>query len=138
MLFNQFIMRHDYSSCYNASMSEQIDSYLNSHTPELQLIIRPLREMAKKSIPEAYEMIYHAAIGYSLSTSPFDRICYIEPQKNYVNLGFFYFATSDGRIERFARSAAASPRMRSTARGLAGPLESLARSCEASLKRIAA
>jgi hypothetical protein len=51
-------------------MSEQIDNYINSHAPELQAIICPLREIAKKSMPEAYEMIYHAAIGYSLNTSP--------------------------------------------------------------------
>jgi hypothetical protein len=76
-------------------MFEQIDDYINSYAPELQAIIRTLREIAKKSMPEAYEMIYHAAIGYSLSTSPFDRICYIAPQKNYVNLGFFFGAHLD-------------------------------------------
>src|SRR6266487_3111228 len=71
-------------------MSEQIHVYINSYSPELQAIIRTLREIATKSMPDAYEMIYHGAIGYSLTTSPFDRICYIAPQKNYVNLGFFY------------------------------------------------
>ncbi len=73
-------------------MSEQVDDYINSYSPELQAIIRTLREIAIKSMPEAYEMIYHGAIGYSLTTSPFDQICYIAPQKNYVNLGFFYGA----------------------------------------------
>lgn len=72
-------------------MPEQIDDYINSYAPELQAIIRTLREIAKKSMPEAYEMIYHAALCYSLSTS-FDLICYIAPQKNYVNLGFFFGA----------------------------------------------
>jgi hypothetical protein len=43
-------------------------------------------------MPEAHEMIYHGAIGYSVTQSPFDRICYIAPQKNYVNLGFFFAA----------------------------------------------
>ncbi len=76
-------------------MSEQMDDYINSYAPELQAIIRTLREIAKKSMPEAFEMIYHAAIGYSLSTSPFDRICYIAPQKNYANLGFFFGAHLD-------------------------------------------
>jgi hypothetical protein len=76
-------------------MSEQIDDYVNSFAPDLQAIIRTLREIAKKSMPEAYEMIYHAAIGYSFSTSPFDRICYIAPQKNYANLGFFFGAHLD-------------------------------------------
>ncbi len=41
-------------------------------------------------MPEAHEMIYHGAIGYSFTQSPFDRICYIAPQKNYVNFGFFF------------------------------------------------
>jgi hypothetical protein len=39
-------------------------------------------------MPDAHEFIYHDAVGYSLSDSPFDRICYIAPQKKgYVNLG---------------------------------------------------
>ena len=73
-------------------MPEQMDDYINSFAPELQAIIRILREIAKKSMPEAHEMIYHAAIGYSFTQSPFDRICYIAPQNNYVNFGFFFGA----------------------------------------------
>jgi hypothetical protein len=35
-------------------------------------------------------------VGYSVSDSPFDRICYIAPQKkNYVNFGFFFGAGLD-------------------------------------------
>src|SRR5215467_7901767 len=71
-------------------MPEQMDDYINSFATELQAIIRALREIAKKSMPDAYEMIYHGAIGYSFGTSPIDRFCYIAPQKNYVNLGFFF------------------------------------------------
>lgn len=71
-------------------MFEQMADYIHSYSPELQAIIRTLREIAKKSMPEAHEMIYHRAIGYSLTQSPFDRICYIAPQKNYVNVGFFF------------------------------------------------
>ncbi len=67
-----------------------MDDYINSFAPELQAIIHSLREMAKKSMPDAHEMIYHGAIGYSFGTSPFDRFCYIAPQKGYVNLGFFF------------------------------------------------
>ncbi len=67
-----------------------MDDYINSYALELQAIIRALREMAKKSMPDAHEMIYHGAIGYSLSTSPSGLFCYIAPQKNYVNLGFYY------------------------------------------------
>jgi hypothetical protein len=78
--------------CYNATMPEQMDNYINSFAPELQAIIRTLREVARKSMPETHEMIYHAAIGYSFTQSPFDRICYIAPQNNYVNFGFFFGA----------------------------------------------
>lgn len=73
-------------------MSEQMDDYINSYAPGLQAIIRMLRGVAIKSMPGAHEMIYHAAIGYSLIRSPFDRVCYIAPQKNYVNFGFFFGA----------------------------------------------
>ena len=71
-------------------MSEQLDDYILSFSPELQALIRTLREIARKSMPEAHEMIYHGALGYSFTASPLDRICYIAPQKNYVNLGFFF------------------------------------------------
>ena len=71
-------------------MLEQIDDYLHFYAPELQAIICTLCEIARKSMPEAHEMIYHSAIGYSLTTSPFDRICYIAPQQKYVNFGFFF------------------------------------------------
>jgi len=43
-------------------MSEKIDDYINSYAPELQAIIRPLREMAKKSMPEAKET---TVVGFS-------------------------------------------------------------------------
>ena len=67
-----------------------MEDYIHSFAPELQAIIGALREMAKKSMPDAYEMIYHGAIGYSLRTSPSGLFCYIAPQKSYVNLGFYY------------------------------------------------
>jgi len=71
-------------------MPDQMDDYINSYAPELQAIIRTLREVGTKCMPEAHEIIYHGAIGYSLTKSPFDRICYIAPQKQYVNFGFFF------------------------------------------------
>jgi hypothetical protein len=63
-------------------MPDQMDDYINSYAPELQAIIRTLREIVAKCMPEAHEMIYHDAIGYSLTQSPFDSICYFAPQKN--------------------------------------------------------
>ncbi len=43
-------------------MSEQIDDYINSYAPELQAIIRTLREIAKKIMPEAKET---TVVGFS-------------------------------------------------------------------------
>jgi hypothetical protein len=49
--------------------------------------------VARKQMPGVQEFIYHNAVGYSMSDSPFDRICYIAPQKKgYVNFGFFFGA----------------------------------------------
>jgi len=72
-------------------MSETtVEQYLLNLPPDLQAITRELCEVARKNMSGAYEFIYHEAVGYSVSKSPFDRICYIVPQKGYVNLGFFF------------------------------------------------
>ena len=61
--------------------------------PDIRVIAKQLRAVAQKSMPKAHEFIYHDAIGYSVNDSPFDRICYIAPQrKGYVNFGFFFGA----------------------------------------------
>ena len=69
-----------------------VEEYLSNLSPDLQGITRELRDVARKNMPGANEFIYHDAVGYSVSKSPFDRICYIAPQKGYVNFGFFFGA----------------------------------------------
>jgi hypothetical protein len=60
---------------------------------DVQEITRELIDVARGHMPGAHEFIYHDAVGYSISDSPFDRICYIAPQKKgYVNFGFFFGA----------------------------------------------
>jgi hypothetical protein len=72
-------------------MSElTVEQYLMDLPLDLQAITRELREVARKNMPGAYEFIYHDAIGYSVSKSPFDRICYISWQRAYLNFGFFF------------------------------------------------
>ena len=74
-------------------MSETtIEQYLARLPRDLQAITRELCEVARKNMPGVHEFIYHDAVGYSVSKSPFDRICYIAPQKGYVNFGFFFGA----------------------------------------------
>jgi hypothetical protein len=68
-----------------------IDEWLEKLSPDLQIITRELIAVARKNMPNAHEFIYHDAVGYSINDSPFDRICYIAPQKKgYVNFGFFF------------------------------------------------
>src|SRR6188474_909386 len=71
--------------------SISVDEWLANLPPDLQRITKEVRAVARKNMPRAHEFIYHNAIGYSTSDSPFDRICYIAPQKKgYVNFGFFF------------------------------------------------
>lgn len=71
--------------------SISVEEWLVNLSPDLQLITKELRAVARKNMPGTHEFIYHDAIGYSVSDSPFDRVCYVAPQKKgYVNFGFFF------------------------------------------------
>jgi len=65
-------------------------AYLAKLPLDLWRIMAELCIVARKNMPGADEIIYHDALGYSTTGSPFDRICYIAPQKGYVNFGFFF------------------------------------------------
>lgn len=73
--------------------SISVQAWLANLAPDIRAITKQLRAVARKNMPKAHEFIYHDAIGYSVNDSPFDRICYIAPQKKgYVNFGFFFGA----------------------------------------------
>jgi hypothetical protein len=75
------------------SKNPSVEEYLSNLPPDLQAITRELVTVARKNMPGVHEFIYHDAVGYSVNDSPFDRICYIAPQKKgYVNFGFFFGA----------------------------------------------
>ena len=75
------------------SKASSVDSWLLKLPKDLQSITKALIVVARKNMPKAHEFIYHDAVGYSVNDSPFDRICYIAPQKKgYVNFGFFFGA----------------------------------------------
>ena len=68
-----------------------VEEFLSNLPDDIQTITRELCAVARKKMPGAHEFIYHNAVGYSVSDSPFDRICYVWPQKKgYVNFGFFF------------------------------------------------
>jgi len=75
------------------SKNPPVEEWLANLPLELQTITRALIAVARKNMPKTHEFIYHDAVGYSVNDSPFDRICYIAPQKKgYVNFGFFFGA----------------------------------------------
>ena len=69
-----------------------IKDYLAKLPPDLRTITVELCAVARINMPGTHELVYHDAVGYSTSESSFDRICYIAPQKGYVNFGFFFGA----------------------------------------------
>jgi uncharacterized protein YdeI (YjbR/CyaY-like superfamily) len=70
-----------------------VEEWLEKFSPKQQSITRELIDVVRRNMPGVHEFIYHDAAGYSVNDSPFDRICYIAPQKQgYVNLGFFFGA----------------------------------------------
>ena len=77
----------------NTKPTVSVEEWLSNLPTDLQEVTKALRAVARKNLPGAHEFIYHDAIGYSVNDSPFDRICYIAPQKKgYVNFGFFFGA----------------------------------------------
>ncbi len=71
-----------------------LEEYLLNLYPDVQTITRELCGVARTYMPGAYELIYNDAVGYSVSDSPLDRICYVAPQKpGYVSFGFFFGAS---------------------------------------------
>jgi hypothetical protein len=58
-----------------------VNEWLEQFPPNLQKITRELIGAARKNMPNGHEFIYHDAVGYSINDSPFNRICYIAPQK---------------------------------------------------------
>ena len=73
-------------------MITQAAAFIASCRPEQREIVRRLRAMVKLNMPEAHEMVYHAALGYSYSQSAFDRIVYISQASHHITLGFFFGA----------------------------------------------
>jgi hypothetical protein len=74
-------------------MAQQISpaAFVDQQPQPIKAICKTLRALSRKNMPGAIEMVYHNALGYSLTDSAWDRICYIQPQrKGYVNFGFFF------------------------------------------------
>lgn len=72
------------------AVPDEIAQLLSDVSPDVRSICRSLRALVKEVMPQAVEFVYHGAVSYSLSESPFDRICCIAPYGTYANLGFSF------------------------------------------------
>jgi DNA-binding PadR family transcriptional regulator len=52
---------------------EEIKKHIDNLPIELQPIYKALRKLAKKGLPNSIEMLYHNALGYSLTDSPWEK-----------------------------------------------------------------
>ncbi len=71
-------------------MNQTVEELYPDDSPELQAIVKELRDLARKTMPEADEIFYHSALCYGPTGSGFDRIVYIMTHHDHVNLGFFF------------------------------------------------
>ena len=70
-------------------------SYIASIDETLQAIVEKLHTIACSQMPGVVVTTHHNALGYGTTASAATRICYIAPQKDYVNLGFVFAADID-------------------------------------------
>ena len=71
--------------------ANDIAVHISRMEPDTRKVYKALRTLAKKNMPGVREILYHNSLGYSLTSSPWDRVCYIAHQsKGYVNFGFFF------------------------------------------------
>jgi hypothetical protein len=76
---------------YGVAMTDNVDEFLNSFSPEIRDIALKLRELVTNLIPDIQEKVYlgWSTISYSFSGGMQDAICAIGPQNDNVNLHFF-------------------------------------------------
>lgn len=71
-------------------MDQSIDELFPTDPEAVRTILAEIRAVARASLPGAAETFYHGALGYGPTASGFDRVIYVQPQRGYVNLGFFF------------------------------------------------
>jgi hypothetical protein len=71
-------------------MSNDPDTFVAGHPPPIRDIVDALRTVIRENMPDATEIVYHEALGYTLTSGSRGRILYVAPMAGYVNLGFMF------------------------------------------------
>jgi len=67
------------------SSKRQIDAFIDQAHPVVQPVLRDLRELVQKELPEAKEEIKWGRPVYSLN----NVVCYLAASGDHANLGFY-------------------------------------------------
>ena len=70
--------------------NEAIIDFIARLPVEKKMLCEALRKLVKASMPGAIEIIAYGFPGYSTTHSSFDRIVYIAPQRDWINIGFLF------------------------------------------------
>lgn len=78
-------------------MADATDSFpfLAGFSPEMQAITLALRDVVRKEMPGAQEVLFELSFNYSPDGNYGNRICYLWPGKSHATLGFFYGTSLD-------------------------------------------
>ena len=74
------------------------DDVVSGALPEVQAIAREARKMVANLLPELTEVPWakQKTVGYGVGPKKMsEHFCYLAPQSNYLNIGFFYGAELD-------------------------------------------
>ena len=74
---------------------QTVDDMMAQAHPTMQAIVRRLRLLIAEIYPGVTEVVWglQRIVGYGVGPKKMsEQFCYIAPQKNYVNLGFYYGA----------------------------------------------
>ncbi|MDR0358089.1 MAG: DUF1801 domain-containing protein [bacterium] len=73
----------------------EVRGWIDRIDPSQRAVVEAIRQTVGDLAPALHELVYHEALGYSLSASSFDRIIYVATSRGHITLGFFFGASLD-------------------------------------------
>jgi len=72
------------------SSTLEVTSWLDKLDDKYEAVVASLRHLVLGVAPETHEVGHHNAVGYSTSSSSFDRILCVSVSSDHISLGFFF------------------------------------------------
>jgi hypothetical protein len=74
---------------YAGTMTDELANFLEPFEPEIQRIVREVRQLLLECIPGVVETSDRDGLGFGIAPGYKGLIAVITPYKNYVNLGIY-------------------------------------------------